>query len=227
MDAGSLPPPASLKRGIRFRGEDLRARFARFKRRVLFASSPSDSLANRSISGTGSTSDSGEKRILNGQRQEEDDTTDWVIDQIVVDSDFEGMAASNLHGRSSVSDRDASDPARTNGIDPSELAESIARGQPINSAKAFGQIVHLVMSNFFSSRFVEPQAEEQFQKERWYNTKFLAWLATIFMLVPPLPLYKRAMRLMSFRQIGFYTSSLTTALAYMKRSLMSVPLHDL
>jgi hypothetical protein len=185
MDS-DLPLPATASRtsgtrGISFRNPTLWARFARWRHRILFASSPSDSIAN-AASSVGSN-DSEKQNAQTRIRHEEDDSGDWEIDRVVVDSDFDRISVSHKHGRNSPSDRETSDPPRTTGVDPSELAESITRSQPIDGIVSFSKAIYSILHNFFSAKFVEPEAEEQFQKERWYNTKFLAWIATIFMIV--------------------------------------------
>jgi hypothetical protein len=188
MDS-TLPPPAtaSRTRGISFRSPTFWTRFARFNRRILFASSPSDSLANPASS-IGSNENEKQESLAKKTRdiRLEEDAGDWEIDRVVVDSDFDGLSASNKLGRNSPSDKEVSDPTQTKGVDPSDLAESIKRSQPINSLKSLCKAIFSVLLNFFSMKFVEPEAEDQFQKERWYNTKFLAWLATSFMMVRPI-----------------------------------------
>lgn len=187
MDS-DLPLPAAASqtrgaRGISFRNPTFWARFARWRHRILFASSPSDSIANVASSVGSNDSEKQNAQTRKIQLAEEGDAGDWEIDRVVVDSDFDRISVSHRHGRNSPSDREASDPPRTTGVDPSELAESITRSQPINGIKSFSKAIYMVLDNFFSASFVEPEAEEQFQKERWYNTKFLAWIATIFMIV--------------------------------------------
>ena len=50
----------------------------------------------------------------------------------------------------------------------------------------FGSLVQAVqafLKNFFLPTFADSESEESFQKERWYNTKLLAWLACGFMIL--------------------------------------------
>jgi hypothetical protein len=180
-----LPYPATHEKGIKFKKETLLSRFQKVKRRVLFASSPSDSIANPSISDTSRDSDGVTQIAIDIERERklEDHLDHWEIDQIVVEgATHDGHTATSKEPKSS----DSAEPNR-NGIDPSDLAESLLWIRPVYTLKGLYEIGSLILKNFFSPRFVEPAVEDSFQKERWYNTKFLAWLATGFLLVSSVP----------------------------------------
>ncbi|KAG9023299.1 hypothetical protein FRB95_013270 [Tulasnella sp. JGI-2019a] len=181
---------AGRDRNLTFEKQPLKVRFEKVKRKFLYASSPSDSIAHPSSVGGSSNggSQTGERSDDKHNAQEEaEDDGDWMVDKVVVDGDFGGVGSrSSQHpggGRSeSHNDTGTGQGIGNQTLDPSELADSLMRAH--RGVRSFGDVVQLISNRaveFYHPVFVDEEAERQFQKEQWHNTKLLAWITTGFL----------------------------------------------
>lgn len=162
--------PRRQSGNLTFVKEPLRVRFQKVKRKFLYASSPSDSLANPSSVGSSNGSNPQQQRQDQAQANDDDDQ-DWTVDKVVVDGDFGGPVASSHR----ESQRDTSGFGNQE-IDPSELADSLMRvHRGIRSCGDMYSFLRVRASEFFDPKFADEETERQFLKEQWYNNKFLAW----------------------------------------------------
>ncbi|KAG8876393.1 hypothetical protein FRB98_007321, partial [Tulasnella sp. 332] len=174
-------------RNLSFEKQPLKVRFEKVKRKFLYASSPSDSIAHpSSVGGSSNGSQPGDKRDEKRQVQEDaEDGDEWMVDKVVVDGDFGGAGSRSSQHHNARSDSHNDTSGRGNGnqtLDPSELADSLMRAhRGVRSCGDVMQLIYQRMSEFFHPLFVDEEAERQYQKEQWHNTKLLAWITTGFL----------------------------------------------
>ncbi|KDQ09358.1 hypothetical protein BOTBODRAFT_529473 [Botryobasidium botryosum FD-172 SS1] len=186
LPAGSHRQP---REAITFQEDSWKSRLGRLKKRILTASSPSNSMQNNSSVASSDTGAAGgaqhakNQRVLVEEYAKEDEQEDWETSKVVVgqDLDFSYPDGLNLGHLSSEHETSQRTTTRTGGgVDASEFADDFLNwrygGNLLITVKDY-------LANFFDPRFPEEEAEGQFQKERWFNNKSLALAATLFMLL--------------------------------------------
>ena len=201
---------AQRERGLEFIQPTQWWSWERIKRKLLLASTGSPSSVERqsetseasghsrqaayvrngaAAAGGGQAGASNEKQV-----HMEGDEEDWTVDQIVVDSEFwdaDGnlLAAQdpdsnghtgNTHERTSNSGRDTTTAH-------SDTAGSLLKAPHYKAIDGFVTFfkgwLFPKCQYFFEPRFGDPEKEEAFRKERWYNNKRHAFFGCCFLII--------------------------------------------